>query len=259
MDPRTLAFQFRIGAFVLDRNLGGITHEESLRAPQPGGNTMNWIVGHVVRTRNQALGLLGDQPPFDEADFEPYGAGTFDPNRALRLEELKRRFDTLGPALMSALEKTTAEELSAAAPFSPIGNPNETVGSLLASIAFHEAYHLGQTACHVVCWGKQARCWLQENRDTNTQSCEGSGMAYDEQLVQRVRAAFRRVRDVRECKMFGGIALMYRNRMCCGILGNDLVVRVTDDKVEAVRRLRGVRPMDFTGKPLKGFVYVSPP
>lgn len=145
MDPRTLAFQFGIGAFVLDRNLGGVTHEESLRAPQPGGNTMNWIVGHVVRTRNQALGLLGGRPPFDDAQFEPYGAGTFDPSRAVRLEELKRRFDALGPALTGALENATAEQLSAAAPFSPTGNANETVGSLLASIAFHEAYHLGQT------------------------------------------------------------------------------------------------------------------
>lgn len=117
----------------------------AMRPTAAWGNTMNWIVGHVVRTRNQALGLLGGQPPFDDGEFEPYGVGTFDPNRALRLEELKRRFDALGPALTGALEKTTAEQLSGAAPFSPTGNPNETVGSLLASIAFHEAYHLGQT------------------------------------------------------------------------------------------------------------------
>ena len=145
MDPKTLAFQFGIGAFVLERNLGDITHEESLHAPQPGGNSLNWIVGHMVRTRNQALGLLGRQPPFDDAEFVAYDPGPFNPGRALGLDDLKRRFDSLGPTLARALENATAEQLSAKAPLSPTGNPNETVGSLLASIAFHEAYHLGQT------------------------------------------------------------------------------------------------------------------
>jgi len=144
MDPKVLAFQFGVGAFVLERNLAGVTNEESLRRPQPGGNTMNWIVGHVVRTRNQALALLGATPLFDDADFEGYGAGVSKP-RTLGLDELKRRFDALGPVLGRALEHATAQHLSSPAPFSPTNNPNETVGTLLASIAFHEAYHLGQT------------------------------------------------------------------------------------------------------------------
>ncbi len=145
MDPQVLTFQFGIGSFVLERNLAGITNHESLRSPQPGGNTMNWIVGHVVRTRNQAVGLLGEKPPFDDSEFELYGPGVCDPAKAIALDEFKRRFDVLGPALTKALENTTAQQLSAAAPFSPTGNPDETVGTLLASIAFHEAYHLGQT------------------------------------------------------------------------------------------------------------------
>ena len=69
MDPQVLAFQFGVGAFVLERNLAYVTNDESFRPPNPGGNTMNWIVGHVVRTRNQALGLLGEKPPFDDEEF----------------------------------------------------------------------------------------------------------------------------------------------------------------------------------------------
>jgi hypothetical protein len=46
--------------------------------------------------------------------------------------------------------------------------------------------------------------------------------------------------------------------MCCGIVGNDLMVRIPNDEFDAVMRRRHVRPMDFTGKPLRGFVYVSP-
>lgn len=144
MDPQVVAFQFSVGAFVLERNLAGITNDESLRAPHPAGNTLNWIVGHVVRTRNQALALLEERPPFDDADFEAYGAGATGAT-TLTLDELKRRFGVLGPALDAALDRSSSQQLAAAAPFSPTGNPNETVGTLLASIAFHEAYHLGQT------------------------------------------------------------------------------------------------------------------
>jgi hypothetical protein len=145
MDPQILAFQFGVGAFVLERNLAGVTDEEGVTPPNPGGNTMNWIVGHVVRTRNQALGLLGEKPPFEDADFSAYGTSGSRSGETLSLEELKRRFEILGPILDGALKRASREQLSAAAPFSPTGNPNETVGTLLASIAFHEAYHLGQT------------------------------------------------------------------------------------------------------------------
>jgi hypothetical protein len=47
--------------------------------------------------------------------------------------------------------------------------------------------------------------------------------------------------------------------MCCGIVGQDLVVRVLDAEMPSVLRRSHVRPMDFTGKPLRGFVYVAPP
>ena len=145
MDPQILAFQFGVGEFVLERNLADVTDEESFRPPDPGGNTMNWIVGHVVRTRNQALGLLGEKPPFEDEDFAAYGANESRSGQPLSIDELKRRFGKLGPILDSALRQTSPSQLSGAAPFSPTGNPNETIGTLLASIAFHEAYHLGQT------------------------------------------------------------------------------------------------------------------
>jgi hypothetical protein len=110
-----------------------------MMTPDPAGNSFNWIVGHIVRTRNQALGLLGTQPLFDDTDFAAYG-GPSPVGKALPLTELKRRFDALGPALATALEKAAPSHLEAKAPFSLTNNPNETVGSLLASIVFHEAY-----------------------------------------------------------------------------------------------------------------------
>ena len=84
-------------------------------------------------------------------------------------------------------------------------------------------------------------------------------MAYDEQLANRIRQAFGVRHDITERKMFGGLAFLCLGRMCCGIVGSDLMVRIPDDEFDAVMRNRYVRPMDFTGKPLRGFVYVSPP
>jgi len=83
-------------------------------------------------------------------------------------------------------------------------------------------------------------------------------VAYDEQLANRIRQAFGTRSHITEREMFGGLAFLYQGRMCCGIVGRDLMVRIPDDEFDAVMRGRHVRPMDFTGKPLRGFVYVSP-
>jgi TfoX/Sxy family transcriptional regulator of competence genes len=82
-------------------------------------------------------------------------------------------------------------------------------------------------------------------------------MAYNESLAMRVRLALRAARGVSERKMFGGLTFLIGGRMCCGIVGSDLMVRVAKDKYAAALRRRHVRPMDFTGRPLAGFVYVS--
>ena len=84
-------------------------------------------------------------------------------------------------------------------------------------------------------------------------------MAYDEELAERVRDA---VEDlgvpVTERKMFGGLAFMLRGHMFTGIVGDDLMVRLgADGAAEALRR-RHVREMDFTGRPMKGMVFVEP-
>lgn len=83
-------------------------------------------------------------------------------------------------------------------------------------------------------------------------------MAYDEKLAARVRALLKGKRGVAEKKMFGGIAFLLRGKMCCGILNADLVARVGAKHYESVLKRRYVRPMDFTGRAIKGYVYVGP-
>jgi TfoX/Sxy family transcriptional regulator of competence genes len=84
-------------------------------------------------------------------------------------------------------------------------------------------------------------------------------MAYDEALAERVRKALATRRDVVERKMFGGVAFMVRGHMSCGILGSSLMVRVDPARESLLLRERGARPMDFTGRPMRGFLYVDAP
>ncbi len=83
-------------------------------------------------------------------------------------------------------------------------------------------------------------------------------MAYDEHLASRIRKALSRHEGLTEKKMFGGISFMIRGNMCCGVVRNDLVVRVGPEQYEEAVMEPHARPMDFTGRPLKGFVYVGP-
>lgn len=83
-------------------------------------------------------------------------------------------------------------------------------------------------------------------------------MAYDEKLAARVRVALEERRDVSEKMMFGGLAFMLGGHMCCGIVGEDLMVRVGPNGTLEALAEPHVRPMDFTGKPMNGMVYVAP-
>jgi TfoX/Sxy family transcriptional regulator of competence genes len=83
-------------------------------------------------------------------------------------------------------------------------------------------------------------------------------MAFDEQLADRIRVLTRDRLDIAERKMFGGLAFLVRGHMCCGIVGSDLMVRVGPDGYEQALASAHVRPMDFTGRPSKGMVYVAP-
>ena len=82
-------------------------------------------------------------------------------------------------------------------------------------------------------------------------------MAYDEKLAERARAVLTPHPAVSERKMFGGIAFMGGGNMCCGVVRDDLMVRVGPEKYAEALSRPHARPMDFTGRPMKGMVYVG--
>jgi TfoX/Sxy family transcriptional regulator of competence genes len=83
-------------------------------------------------------------------------------------------------------------------------------------------------------------------------------MAYDERLADRVRDVLVADAGLTERKMFGGLAFMLDGHMCCGIVGDELMLRLGVDGADAAVARPHVRPMDFTGKPMAGMVYVAP-
>ena len=82
-------------------------------------------------------------------------------------------------------------------------------------------------------------------------------MAYSKELADRVRKILSRHVDVKEKAMFGGLSFLLNGKMVCGVLKEDLVVRVDPKESEKLLKEKGARPMDFTGRPMKGFLYVN--
>jgi TfoX/Sxy family transcriptional regulator of competence genes len=82
-------------------------------------------------------------------------------------------------------------------------------------------------------------------------------VAYNEELAERVRAALADRTDVEEKKMFGGLTFMVAGQMCCGVLKNDLVIRIEPAEFDALVAQPQVRPFDFSGRPMQGMVYVD--
>ena len=82
-------------------------------------------------------------------------------------------------------------------------------------------------------------------------------MAYDEGLAQRLRDVAEDQRDIAEKKMFGGLCFLVSGNMCFGVVGEELMVRVGPDAYEACLAEPHAREMDFTGRAMKGMVYVG--
>lgn len=83
-------------------------------------------------------------------------------------------------------------------------------------------------------------------------------MAYDEALAERIRDLIALREGVSERKMFGGIAFMLAGNMACGVIGEELIVRLAPEDAGSALAEPGVRPFDSTGRPMRGWVLVAP-
>jgi len=142
-----LMMQLGVTQQIFQLNSDGVTHEESLHQPAESGNCLNWIAGHLVTAYNSILPSLGEEQIWDEARTEVYKRGSeplADPGNAVEFAEIVDAYATVHERVMRGLGGLTPERSSEPAPYSPGNNPDETLGSLLHLIAFHQAYHVGQ-------------------------------------------------------------------------------------------------------------------
>ncbi len=139
----TRLFQFNI--YVLHKNLEGITHEESLVTPPAGGNSINWILGHIIYTRDNMITMLGRDSSWENIDATPYkrGSGKLTADSAVQLEKLVEML-AISQVEIEAVLKRREKILSRQASGDVLIGTEETWGNRISYYACHDAYHSGQ-------------------------------------------------------------------------------------------------------------------
>jgi uncharacterized damage-inducible protein DinB len=134
---------YEISYGALFRNLEGVTHEDSLIEPRPAGNSLNWVLGHIVATRNRLLPMLGAPPvwPPEQAFFYSGRVeAQWTTSNAFHLDAIKTDLARSQQQLMAVLDALPDPALSA---------PTDTGQPLVEVVGFfyfHESYHGGQIA-----------------------------------------------------------------------------------------------------------------
>jgi TfoX/Sxy family transcriptional regulator of competence genes len=82
-------------------------------------------------------------------------------------------------------------------------------------------------------------------------------VGYDDDLADRVRACLKDTDGVTELRMFGGWGVTVHGNMAVGVMNDDLIVRVGPDSYDSALGRTGARPFDFTGRSMRGWVYVA--
>ena len=141
--------QARMARDVVNANIGGLSHEDSLVAPQPAGNRLNWVLGHLMSVYDGFLPLLKQEPVIGTEALARYARGAEplkNPADAIDFGTLQAAWNQASERVDAGLAAIDPESLERPVPNSPSGNPDETVRSLITTVMFHQAYHAGQTA-----------------------------------------------------------------------------------------------------------------
>lgn len=147
-DVEVFRYQARLIHWVVRTNVDGLGQEESLVQPEPAGNCLNWVVGHLVQTYEMLLPLLGQERVLEEGALARYARGSdpiTDPSEARNLDELLAAWDEASKRVNRGLRQLTAEDLEGPAPRIPGVENEENLRSFLTATFFHQGYHAGQT------------------------------------------------------------------------------------------------------------------
>lgn len=124
---------FKSAHMVLNRNLRDIDHNESLVTPQDGGNSINWVLGHIITSRDDVREMLGLKKLYDK-ELEAYKRGSeqLDGANAVEFTKLLEMYNAGQEELENKLKETD------------LTGENEKY-RMVTFLAFHESYHTGQT------------------------------------------------------------------------------------------------------------------
>jgi hypothetical protein len=145
-EPQEVSEVFAANLWVIKRQVEGLSHEESLIQPPFRGNCLNWVLGHIVVGRNNALAYLGQEPLWGDAETELYATGsepiTSAGDAALPLEDLVALLDQSQERLVAVLADLDPETWGKNV--QQLGR-ERPLGQAIAGLAWHETYHAGQT------------------------------------------------------------------------------------------------------------------
>ncbi len=147
MNGNDLVKMYEFSYAAINRNLEGLSHEESLVVPESGGNCLNWVLGHVIVARGILLTLTGGNPvmPAGAAAVYQRGSSPDNPEKLLDLASLRGFLTDSQQQLIPALATMTDDALAQSVP-APYNRPPLTgsVGDAFTRLHYHEGYHNGQ-------------------------------------------------------------------------------------------------------------------
>lgn len=147
MTGSDLTRMYELSYLAIKRNLEDVTHTESIVAPPNGGNCLNWVLGHLVTTRNTILQLAGGSPVMtgDAVNVYKRGSSPCGSEGFLDLATLRGLLDDSQQQLLPNLAALSDSALATPVP-EPYNRPplNGSLGDALGRLYYHEAYHNGQ-------------------------------------------------------------------------------------------------------------------
>ena len=137
--------QLQFLKYVVNLNLGEVSHEESLTTAPNVGNSVNWLLGHMIEVRDGMRKALGLEPIADEAMINLYKRGTenITADKAFKLEDLIEKYNRGSDEM---IKRPESDEITDA----------EAVDTLTV-LLFHEAYHAGQIGLFRRIMGKDSK------------------------------------------------------------------------------------------------------
>ena len=141
-EGKRLAESFQTTYWLIGKFSAGLTLEDSVAQPPFKANTFNWVLGHILVSRDRALSLLDQAPILDPTETSLYETGSIPVNveTAVSLDRLLQILDTSQKALVEGLEAVTPETLANIFD----DKKKQSVGDRLAGLHWHETYHVGQ-------------------------------------------------------------------------------------------------------------------